>query len=596
MKKMISAGVVATTGLLAFADPIISYEEDGKALVVTVVEGTENLSPDMAAILNDNVVTNFYKRGEGTLTIDLDTTGYIGHFRIEDGILRSFPQEAVNNLNPTLGAQGLESEGCGSVHVEPGATLAMCTKKWKGLRTRKTTYFGGTGFQGKGALTVMRGETDGTNESDLFGRLMILTADALVYNDTDYPIGFCRLFGNMDMNGHTLTFGGWRSGINIACANLHNSGEVDGSALSARLGDVIVASQWIGCVQYLDWFGDGPAHSNHTMTVKNGASVILNNTSYAPYSRLALEDGASIQMSNGARNSYDPLAGVGGVQLWMGHVELGPSGRNYVGSPSGYRYYAQLGGKISGGGFYVAPNARLILRSRTDASSDPNTFTNGIVLADNADLTILNGALLPQNGGDVVMTNASFTFKTGLTYSLPPIRCFGDCRFQGCMDNMKDPGTRDKRQYYPKMVFGRHASGAFSTNVVFSALEGLPEVKPYPASTDPSADYPRQAVSTGPEQLMVDKNWMIGLEDVVAGDMLKFDGEIVFSSGVSINVCGQKYARGVKRFKIAEAAKITFKGGKTVTIEDKDWTFSEGDDGKSLYLTCATHGMLLLVR
>ena len=71
---------------------------------------------------------------------------------------------------------------------------------------------------------------------------------------------------------------------------------------------------------------------------------------------------------------------------------------------------------------------------------------------------------------------------------------------------------------------------------------------------------------------------------------------VVFSSGVSINVCGQKYARGVKRFKIAEAAKITFKGGKTVTIEDKDWTFSEGDDGKSLYLTCATHGMLLLVR
>ena len=28
MKKMISAGVVATTGLLAFADPIVSYEEE----------------------------------------------------------------------------------------------------------------------------------------------------------------------------------------------------------------------------------------------------------------------------------------------------------------------------------------------------------------------------------------------------------------------------------------------------------------------------------------------------------------------------------------------------------------------------------------
>ena len=590
MKKTIGAGVVSVIGLLAFADPIVSYEDDGRTLVVTVARGgNETLSSDLVKILNENTVTNFCKRGEGTLTIANDTTGYTGHFRIENGILRSRP---LSNQNETLGKKGLEGDGCGSVHVEPGATLAMYTRDYADLTTTKTVYFGGSGYQGMGALTVLANEIGGSRITAMFGTEMIMTSDALVYNDnSSFYVGFLG-GGTLDMNSHTLTFGGTGGGCVITCGNNGDTG------LANRIGDIVVSAPYLNISQYFQWFCSDANYADHTFTVAENAQVRFNNYTYGPKGHLVMRQGSSIQLNNCDRASNNPKDknNFTSRHLWDGDVNLDTSDRISIVAAGDNPYYMQFGGPIRGGGFNVGKNVRLFLRREQTTGVLANTFTNGIVVADGGELAINWQTMIPKDGGDVVLTNAAFSVWNGRTYDLPPFRCHGDCLFYCKMGNPNDPGTKDHRAYFPTLQFFSNSSGAFSTNVVVSALIGLPRILPYPATTSPATVRP-DTVSTGPEQFLIDKTWDIDVADVVAGDKFLFDGELAFSSGVTINVRGTTPARGpVKRFKIADTGRITFKGAKTVNVESERWSLEEGEDGRSLYLTYDPPGFTLLLR
>ncbi len=594
-------------GVTAFAEATYTYEEDGKAYVVTVpTNETVTLSADAAAVLQANVITNFYKRGTGRLIMTSVTTNFTGHFWIEEGILTSYPQtdSMKGSDNLTMGKIGTESSGCGAIHVMDGATFTVNGKNKKdssGLSLDKTMYFGGSGYDGIGALTILSGEAGGYSLLNLWGKYLIMTSDATVCNAGAGYAGLGGYFGTLDMNCHTLTLKG-TSGPIYEKFDTGDSAAHRGR--QERLGDVVIASQGLNMSNKANWFGYSTAYSNHTMTVKSGAKLILNKCSESAHGRLLLEDGASIQLNDCNRAGYNALDGnLNTYHLWAGEVEAGSTSRITIIGASVNRFI-QFRGRISGKGFFLKKGTRLILRKHDNSPADfstdtwPNRFTGGIVATEGSDVTLLWGNILPTTG-DLVLSNSSFSVRSGLTYVLPAVRCSGTCKFLGKMDNISNPGTRDNRQYYPTLQFYRGGVGQFSTNVAVTAFLGLPQIQPYPADTSSSPVEPHLNVSTGPNQFMIDKSWTIDTADVVAGDCFTLNGiQLKFSSGVKINVTGVGNGRGpYRRYKIADAGSITFAGSKTVTIEDSErWKFVVGEDGKSLYLDYIPRGTMLIVR
>ena len=599
-------------GVTAFAEASYTYEEDGKAYVVTVpTNETETLSADAAAVLQANVITNFYKRGTGRLIMTSVTTNFTGHIWIEEGILTSFPQTdsiGGSQHNLTIGMLGDELGGCGAIHVRDGATFSVDGRNCSysnGLRLDKTTYFEGNGYDGKGALAVFQGEANRHNFQNLWGRYLIMTDDALVNNDGGYYAGFGGYSGTLDMNGHTLRLRSRSAGI---YEKIQNDSSAAARGRQERLGDVIIETSGLNMSQNAAWFGSSTDYSNHTMRVKSGAKLILNNCENSAYGCLALEDGAVIQLNDAPRSSYKALTsdGLNTRHLWAGEIEAGTTKRITITGAEKNRYL-QYTGRISGCGFFLKNGVRLILRKHPNTPSAwqnypkdpwPNCFTGGVVATENSDVTILGGNLLPTTG-DLVLSNSSFSVIDGATYYLPAVRCSGTCKFLGKMDNQNNVGVRDKRQYYPTLQFYQGGIGQFSTNVAVTAFLGLPQIQAYPADTSAKPVHPYLSVSTGPDQFLIDKSWTIDTADVVAGDCFTFlDGELKFSSGVKINVTGIGNGRGpYRRYKIADAGSITFAGSKTVTIEDSTrWKFVVGEDGKSLYLDYIPFGTTVIMR
>ena len=594
-------------GFSAFAAETYSYEEDGKAYVVTVpTNETVTLSADAVAVLQANVITNFYKRGPGRLFITDITTNFTGHFWIQEGILTSKPTAAALNTgqheNLTMGKLASEANGGGAIHVCEGASFSVderaCTAQYGSQIDQKTVYFGGRGYDGLGALTILSGEASQMNLYNEWGRFMIMTSDALVHNHSSYYAGFAGYNGTLDMNGHNLTLSGdtVSGGIYIKIAESDAGRE-------SRLGDITVTSS-LNMNGYGCWFGSGADYTNHTMRIKSGAKLILNNWNNAAYGRLVLEDESWIQLNDAPRTKSDP----GTFHQWAGDVVAGTTNYITVTAASGAsNRYLQYSGQISGYGFFLKKGTRLILKYHHDSVTDwtkyltdprLNCFTGGIVATEGSDVSLWGGNLLPTTV-DLILSNSSFTVNSGGTYLMPPVRCSGMCKFLGKMDNMRDPGTRDHRQYYPTLQFYQGGIGQFSTNVAVSAFLGLPQIQPYPADTREQPVYPCLRVSTGPDQFLIAQSWTIDTEDVVAGDCLTLEGgEIKFSDGVNIYVTGTGNGSGpYRRYKIADADTITFDGAKTVAIEDsRRWKFVVGEDGKSLYLDYIPFGTTVIMR
>ena len=607
LKLAAFACAVCAASLSGRAAATYSYEEDGKAYVVNVpTNETETLTAEAAAVLQANVITNFYKRGPGRLIMTSVTTNFTGHFWIQNGILTSFPQtdSMKGSDNLTMGKIGTESSGCGAIHVMDGATFTVNGKNKKdnnGLTLDKTTYFGGSGYDGIGALTILDGEAGGYSLLNLWGRYLIMTSDATVGNAGAGYAGFGGYYGTLDMNCHTLTLKGTAGPIYEKL----DTGTSDAQrGRQERLGDVVIASQALNMSNKANWFGYSTAYSNHTMTVKSGAKLIMNQCYEAAHGRLLLEDGASIQLNDCNRAGYNALDDkLNTYHLWAGEVEAGSTSRITIAGASVNRYI-QFRGRISGSGFFLKRGTRLILRKHDNSpatfSTDtwPNRFTDGIVATEGSDVTLLWGNILPATG-DLVLSNSSFSVRSGLTYVLPAVRCSGTCKFLGKMDNINNPGTRDNRQYYPTLQFYRGGVGQFSTNVAVSAFLGLPQIQPYPADTSEKPIEPHLNVSTGPNQFLIAKSWTIDTADVVAGDCLTLDGgEIKFDKGVTINVKGVGNGRGpARRYKIADAGVVTFAGTKTVKVDEPErWKFVVGEDGKSLYLDYNPRGFVMVVK
>ena len=652
MKKMsmyfASATCAVMASLAAIAATYDYSEEGGKALVVTVGSGDEDyLSDDAVAKLNANDVTNLYKRGDGRLVITNNTSSYTGHFWIQDGILTSKPVTGVSlsgNDNLTMGkvpASGEDVAGCGAIHVCNGASFTLDCRGVSSavaanLRLQnKTTYFEGFGHNNLGALTILSGENNGAGPVDNnFGGRLRMTGNATIRNNINNWMGFNN-YRYLYMNGHTLTFEGASVGVFERLEEAYD------------FGDVIVKYP---CLTFNNtmWFGTSAADSNHTMRVKGNAYIRINdreNDTYdgcvkAAYGTLHLEDGSYIRLSASNRRNVMGPAGMEDLNFpspeyndyrsnnnWMGPVMLDTPDRILIAgdtisgaSEAWNGRYFQIGGKISGGGIRLDRNVRLVMRKHIDAPNDfaqdvnANDFTNGIFAAMGADVTLEWGNLLPTNGinSALVLSNASLTVKNDKTFTLPHVKCYGDCYFLGKMDNAWSPGylwdstagitNRYTRQYYPSMEFVRddegECCGNFSTNVTVSSLSGLPEIAAYPADADANPVRPCAVTSTGPAMFQVIDTWNINVSDAAKGGCLSFhDGTLRFGHkdrgdvyNIAINInCDVPDTTTPVEYKIAEADSVVFNEGfnprTDVTFTGSDrWRFKVGEDGKSLYL------------
>ena len=123
MKREITTICVAAFAVAAFGE--YSYENGGKTYVATVPAGTvETLASDDAAatVLNENNVTNFVKRGGGTLKVSADLSSFTGDLYVEAGVYASSPQTS-DAANTTAGANGTDYK----IFVCDGATFDFDT-------------------------------------------------------------------------------------------------------------------------------------------------------------------------------------------------------------------------------------------------------------------------------------------------------------------------------------------------------------------------------------------------------------------------------------------------------------------------------------
>ena len=120
MKKLLTLATVALVAANAFAEAAYSYDDaDRLNYAVSVPSGeTVEISSGAIALLNANSVTNFIKRGDGTLVVGSVLDSYTGSVRVEDGIYRMAPSKTDNT------ACGVRSGG-GDIVVIDGATLSI---------------------------------------------------------------------------------------------------------------------------------------------------------------------------------------------------------------------------------------------------------------------------------------------------------------------------------------------------------------------------------------------------------------------------------------------------------------------------------------
>jgi autotransporter-associated beta strand protein len=158
----------AFVALQVVADTQYSYDQsDPNTYIAIVPHGeTNEISSAAVSILNENGVTNFVKRGTGSLISNKDISSYAGGIVIAEGVLRSEPSAKANE---TVG----KLDGGGEIWVLDGATMELYTPSTTLYSTHmdgKTIHIAGRGFNGNGALAVCAGTADGAS----FGSKIIL--------------------------------------------------------------------------------------------------------------------------------------------------------------------------------------------------------------------------------------------------------------------------------------------------------------------------------------------------------------------------------------------------------------------------------------
>ena len=346
MKKL----MLVSVGLAAAAAGAALVTEDVDGGQALVVSGTA-FSADERTALNDNAVKELWKTGPSTLAAD-DISGFTGVIRVKGGIYRATAQAGLGTT-------------AGATYVEDGATLELAA----GWRCEEPLHLAGRGTtSSNGALLGSVGTMTTVN--------LTLEDDALVTATG----GGWYLYNTLNMNGHTLSYGGPKQ-LSYFCTTIANPGHfvVDGGS-----------TFWM--TQNAK-FNQGPEHT----------IVVTNNSQFSGWQNHT--DGNWKLIMSTTRNAglYGTAYNASTPYRWCGPVETLAGFTTYCNSAGDSR----LTGPLSGPGNYWFTGCPWRLEGT-------NTFSGTLTAGRNSTLTLADEWAAPDMRPEKVIWSDGGTFMIPL--------------------------------------------------------------------------------------------------------------------------------------------------------------------------------------
>ena len=409
-KSTIILAVCIAASVSSLGATTYSYDaNDAKIYIATVPSGETNAITEAAAdVLNGGGVTNFVKRGTGTLISNRDITSYTGGIRIEEGIFHSAPNTIAND---TVG----KLSGGGEIWVIDGATMELYAPgMYSTHMAGKAVHIAGRGQDDRGALVSCSGNKNQAGAS--FGNVT-LEDDALVSNESAAYFHLAVNGSTFNFNSHTLYLGG------TGDVGFDNKPTLQNMPGTTSNPSTAIVSEGYGVK-----FSGGTSstmwnlwHAYCGISLTNSTRLIFD--SYCGNSfawPVIMHPGSGIHVKAntkawGPTTSYNTITDNGVVHLL-------DSDRNWVQFNLADNFL-QIKGKVTGGGLLVktyTPGAALYLRNKS------NDFTNGVV-AVNCSINVMTNGALPASGAALSLTNGYAVFHSSQAYTLPPLKTHGNC-------------------------------------------------------------------------------------------------------------------------------------------------------------------------
>lgn len=606
MRNISTSGVCALLSAvsLAFAagavraDAVYSFENDNKTYVVTVAAGETATLADgdaPAGVLNENNVTNFVKRGDGTLKVSANLSSFTGDLYVEDGVYSSSPQTG-NAANTTAGATGTEYK----IFVLPGATFDFDTTV-AGHVLRREWHICGRGHDDapQGELGALHVTFSGQALSAVAGKV-VLEGETLIRYGTGRDIALIGCPMDMQKNTLILKSDARTLGPIVSCDNYEQSFRSNG-------GNVIVE----GCAKisgHLSWL-KSETDGEYSLTVNTNSTLILNSMSTtaekaSAYHALVLKKGAKIELIGGNE------------KIFRGGVLFEDPVHNVITSSTtgDSRYGINFHCDVKGSGFTAEGKTLVELRKYDNVESHKpsNTSTNGMVVADGAlvDLRSNNRDLLnlTAKGGDIIVSNGTVccgnTFYDFAGWDGAVQFSGSRCTWTGPRYyNYDSPGSTSQNaanrnsMKFKNLRFCGNPSIAFCTNVVVGTLSGVGAVSNTVSVSGSSVYGSWAGDKCGAFKVLT--AWNFDVEDVLSGGALATDGRLDFASGAKIRLNGTGNIKKSPYSRVVAYADGGIYGldSATFEVEEPDrWSLAAGGDGKTLLMVYKPKGMVVTFR
>ena len=379
----------------------------------TLAEALGALSPALTiADLNGggSSSVDIRKTGEGTLTFDIDESGFdisrwTGRLYVDKGVLEVIVDASNTKTLDMLGSQG------GDVYVASGATLDINSKEMvtnsANSGPKRTLHIQGTGATGMYGAVRLYGSGTGSIRS---------ACPYSVSLDDDASISFR---GNLQLvsenktwrlNGHTLTF--TKNGNSSTCSWVSNSKVQNPGATGKIVFD--------GVIYQARMSNDGwEGGAENEVVFRNGAYFNWNlNKTVGHAWTLVYEDSANQRFENGNDGT---VSGVPENGYWKGPAKLSSAAMLMTSSygtdttsdpPAAARTnYISFASEISGAGGLWGDSDSKTCNYRGYGRlalvlDGANTFTGPLALK-NFTLNLGNEAAIPPDNDKVVLTNCT---------------------------------------------------------------------------------------------------------------------------------------------------------------------------------------------
>ena len=403
MKTMSRMAAVAAVSVVVlpfagFADVTIPVKSYSNKLILTVNATTtlETALADAGAFVSDltgNVYDCIEKSGTGSLQMNVSLAGFTGDIFVKGGRLDVSASSALGSATTVAGG-----ETNGFVVVESGATVA-----WTGDITfpaaDKTMFIAGTGDDGNGVLQALTAA--GQQQKGVFGKCMILTADASAYvsgaNQQDIR------------DDKTIVLNNFRLSIGTNKRSLAFRPNAVGP------GKIELGTGTFALSNEMNFSGDATDE-----LIANGATI--------QYGGATL-DNLPWTFVIAVPTTLNLRATEGGSAEWTCPICLDST--LTLTSENTENPYIKLSGPISGtGSIFVKgtdPESATTAAKgiKVAIANNGNTFSGGIA-AQYATLCVADGAL-PVGGGAASFANSTLSVLSDTSVNLPSCRFAGTC-------------------------------------------------------------------------------------------------------------------------------------------------------------------------